>query len=100
MLSKIKTDQSNYYNGEIVAGSLLIPESRKIADLLLQNINPEAWKQAVETAGSLDTGKVIGALNAGKFSTVLGSFSFDKKGDPSLPPYVFYKWSKGNYTQQ
>ncbi len=60
----------------------------------------QAWKQAVETAGSLDAGKVIKALDAGKFSTVLGTFSFDKKGDPTLPPYVFYKWSKGNYTQQ
>ena len=49
MLSKTKTDQSNFYNGEIVAGSLLIPESRKIAGLLIQNINPESWKQAIET---------------------------------------------------
>ena len=59
----------------------------------------QAWKQAVEAAGSLDAGKVIKALNSGKFNTVLGSFTFDKKGDPSLPPYVFYKWSKGNYSQ-
>ncbi|MEL6372994.1 MAG: branched-chain amino acid ABC transporter substrate-binding protein [Pseudomonadota bacterium] len=59
----------------------------------------QAWKQAVEAAGSLDAGKVIAALNKGKFSTVLGNFSFDDKGDPSLPPYVFYKWSKGNYDQ-
>jgi len=48
-LSSTKKNQPNIYNGEIVAGSLLISESRKIADLLLQNINPEAWKQAIET---------------------------------------------------
>lgn len=59
----------------------------------------QAWKQAVEAAGSLDVGKTIKALDTDKFKTVLGSFTFDKKGDPSLPPYVFYKWSKGNYSQ-
>jgi len=59
----------------------------------------QAWKHAVESAGTMDSGKVIGALNKGTFKTVLGSFKFDKKGDLSLPPYVFYKWSKGNYDQ-
>jgi branched-chain amino acid transport system substrate-binding protein len=59
----------------------------------------EAWKQAVEKAKSLDTKKVIEALNTGKFQTVLGEFTFDKKGDPTLPPYVFYVWKDGNYSQ-
>lgn len=35
------------YNGEIVAGSLLKMESRKIARLLLDNANPDAWHQAI-----------------------------------------------------
>lgn len=35
------------YNGEIVAGSLLTMESRKIARLLLDNANPDAWHQAI-----------------------------------------------------
>ena len=30
---------------------------------------------------------------------MLGKFKFDKKGDPNLPPYKFYKWSKGKYDQ-
>ncbi len=59
----------------------------------------QAWKQAAETAGDVDPAKVINALNSGEFSTVLGSFKFDKKGDPNLPPYKFYKWSKGQYDQ-
>jgi branched-chain amino acid transport system substrate-binding protein len=59
----------------------------------------EAWKQAVEKANSLDTKKVIDALNTGKFQTVLGQFTFDKKGDPTLPPYVFYVWKDGSYSQ-
>jgi branched-chain amino acid transport system substrate-binding protein len=38
-------------------------------------------------------------LNEGEFKTVLGTFKFDKKGDPSLPPYKFYEWKNGNYDQ-
>ena len=59
----------------------------------------EAWKQAVEKAHSLDPKKVIEALNTGKFQTVLGRFTFDKKGDPTLEPYVFYVWKDGSYSQ-
>jgi len=35
------------YNGDIVAGSLLITESRKIARLLLDNANSKQWNQAI-----------------------------------------------------
>jgi hypothetical protein len=30
---------------------------------------------------------------------VLGKFKFDKKGDPTLPPYMFYAWKDGKYDQ-
>jgi branched-chain amino acid transport system substrate-binding protein len=59
----------------------------------------QAWKQAAEKAGSVDTKKVVEQLNALEFATVLGKFKFDKKGDPSLPPYVFYEWKDGKYEQ-
>lgn len=59
----------------------------------------QAWKQAVETAKSIDPAKVMKALNTNEFSTVIGKFRFDKKGDPNLPPYAFYTWSKGDYEQ-
>ncbi len=59
----------------------------------------QAWAQAATAAKSTDAGKVIDALNKGEFSTVIGKFKFDKKGDPNLPPYAFYKWSKGKYDQ-
>lgn len=36
-----------YRNGEIVAGSLLVRESRKIADLLLQGLDEKAFYSAV-----------------------------------------------------
>jgi len=41
------TKQHNIYNGEIVAGSLLIPESRKIAHLLINGANKTKWHQAI-----------------------------------------------------
>ena len=42
-----KNKHNIVYNGEIVAGSLLIRESQKIACLLLQNADPDAWHQAI-----------------------------------------------------
>ncbi len=59
----------------------------------------QAWAQAAEKAGSVDPAKVIKALNSMEFDTVIGKFRFDKKGDPNLPPYAFYRWSKGKYAQ-
>ena len=35
------------YAGDIVAGALLIPESRKVASLLLQRVNDDAWHKAI-----------------------------------------------------
>jgi len=43
----MQKSQTPKYNGEIVAGSLLTMESRKIARLLLDNANPDAWHQAI-----------------------------------------------------
>ena len=59
----------------------------------------QAWAQAAGAAKSEDAGKVISNLNKMTFKTVLGDFKFDKKGDPNLPPYKFYEWSKGKYEQ-
>ena len=81
-----------------------------VAKFKAKNIDPEGyvlytyaaiqtWAQAATAAKSEDAKAVIGALNAGEFKTVLGSFKFDKKGDPSLPPYVFYEWKNGKYDQ-
>ncbi len=59
----------------------------------------QAWKQAVEKAGSTDIEKVIEALNGTEFDTVIGKFTFDDKGDPTLPPYAVYLWKDGKYDQ-
>jgi hypothetical protein len=42
-----KEIEQKIYNGEIVAGSLLIPESRKIATLLLRGASEAEWHQAI-----------------------------------------------------
>lgn len=57
----------------------------------------QVWKQAAEAAKSTDPAKVLPALQSGKFKTVLGELSFDKKGDVSLPGYVVYEWKNGKY---
>lgn len=57
----------------------------------------QAWADAVTAAGSTDYDAVNAELNKGEFSTVLGTLSFDEKGDVTLPGYVWYKWSKGKY---
>ena len=58
----------------------------------------QIWKQAAEKAGTVDPAKVMAVLHSGiKFDTVLNQLSFDKKGDVTLPGYVFYEWSKGKY---
>ncbi len=49
MSSKSKQNNTVTYNGEIVAGSLLINESRKIARLLLNDADAEAWHQAIKS---------------------------------------------------
>ena len=59
----------------------------------------QAWKQAVEKAGSTAAADVVKALNENEFETVIGKFRFDEKGDPNLPPYAVYRWSNGTYEE-
>ena len=37
------------------------------------------------------------ALREGGYETVLGSLSFDEKGDVKNPEYVMYVWKDGQY---
>ncbi|MBF0468022.1 MAG: DUF1819 family protein [Desulfamplus sp.] len=39
--------KSKIYSGEIVAGALLLEESRKVARLLIDDVNTQEWYQAV-----------------------------------------------------
>lgn len=57
----------------------------------------QVWAQAVAKAGSLDVGRVIGALHEGEFSTVLGPIAFDDKGDLTRQAWAWYIWKNGEY---
>jgi branched-chain amino acid transport system substrate-binding protein len=85
------------------------PEAQEVVEkFTAKNIDPEgytlytyaaiqAWKAAVEAAGSTDYDAVVKALDEGTFQTVLGEFEFDDKGDVTTPGYVFYAWKDGEY---
>ncbi|QDM28005.1 branched-chain amino acid ABC transporter substrate-binding protein [Tardiphaga sp. vice352] len=76
-----------------------------------KNIDPEGytmytyaafqvWSQAVAKVGSTDPKKVVDAIKAGEWDTVLGKMAFDAKGDIKAIDYVVYKWdAKGNYAE-
>ena len=76
-----------------------------------KNIDPEGytlytyaamqvWTQAVAKVGSTDPKKVMEAIKAGEWDTVLGKMGFDAKGDIKEIDYVVYKWdAKGNYAE-
>src|SRR5262244_3144831 len=95
----------------------LNPDNKAIVDLFRKKrgFEPQAYtlysyaavqiyKQAAEQAKSLDPKKVAEVMHSGKqFDTVLGTVSFDKKGDVSAyviggktkDRYVLYTWKKG-----
>jgi branched-chain amino acid transport system substrate-binding protein len=58
----------------------------------------QIWAQAATKAGTTDPKKVADTMHAGRWDTVLGPISFDKKGDITTIDYVFYAWKKdGSY---
>lgn len=57
----------------------------------------QAWADAAKKSGSAKPEAVMKALNSNAFNTVIGQLRFDKKGDVSLPGYVFYEWKNGTY---
>jgi branched-chain amino acid transport system substrate-binding protein len=76
-----------------------------------KNIDPEgyvlytyaaiqAWAEAARKTNSLDPRQIAAALKAqGPWATVLGPISFDRKGDVTVPDYVFYVWKNGTYSE-
>ena len=55
----------------------------------------QIWVQAVKKANTTDAKKVAEVIRAGKWDTVLGPISYDKKGDITRPDYTVYTWKKG-----
>ncbi|HYZ25411.1 MAG TPA: branched-chain amino acid ABC transporter substrate-binding protein [Geminicoccaceae bacterium] len=60
----------------------------------------QAWAQAAEIAGTTDLDAVIEALHGNQFDTVLGTISFDDKGDVTGENYVMYEWVDGEYMEK
>src|ERR1700674_5666097 len=87
------------------------PDPRNKPTVKAMNIDPEGytlytyaamqvWSQAVAKAGTTDPKKVMDAIKAGAWDTVIGKMEFDAKGDIKQIDYVVYKWdAKGNYTE-
>jgi branched-chain amino acid transport system substrate-binding protein len=111
----ITTDELASIGGPGVEGTLMTygPDARNnpaakeaVAKFKAKNFEPEAYtlysyaivqifKQAAESAKSLDPKKVAEKMHSGmKFKTVLGDLSYDKKGDRTNLDYVMYIWKK------
>ena len=45
----------------------------------------------------MDKARVVDALKATTFKTVLGPITFDAKGDVKEPTYVVYVWRNGKF---
>jgi len=116
----IATNEFWSITGEAGEGMLFTfgpdPAKRKTAAAVVKSfkakgINPEGytlytyasmqvWVGAVKKAKTTDPKKVAATIKAGKWNTVLGPISYDKKGDITKLDYVFYKWSKdGKYSE-
>jgi branched-chain amino acid transport system substrate-binding protein len=60
----------------------------------------QIWSQAVAKAKTTDPKKVAETIRTGKWDTVLGPISYDKKGDITSLDYVWYVWKKdGSYAE-
>jgi branched-chain amino acid transport system substrate-binding protein len=76
-----------------------------------KNIDPEGytlytyaaiqvWSGAVKKAGTTDPKKVMDAIKAGSWDTVIGTLQYDAKGDIKQIDYVVYKWdASGGYAE-
>ncbi len=116
----IATDEFWSITGDAGAGMMFTfgpdPRKRAVAAKVVKRfeekgINPEGytlytyaavqiWTEAVKKAGTTDPKKVAAEIHKGKWDTVLGPISYDKKGDITRLDYVFYQWKKGGKYQE
>ena len=109
------TDEYWAITGDTGQGTIMTfsPDPRKnevaqpvVAEFQAQGYDPEgytlytyaaiqAWAQAAEQAGTTDLDAVIEVLHGNEFETVLGTISFDDKGDVQGSNYVVYQWQEG-----
>ncbi|WP_043828861.1 branched-chain amino acid ABC transporter substrate-binding protein [Muricoccus aerilatus] len=82
-----------------------------VARFRARNVDPEGfvlytyastqvWAEAAKKAGTVDPRRVAETIkSSGPWQTVLGPMSFDRKGDVTIPDYVFYVWKNGSYAE-
>jgi branched-chain amino acid transport system substrate-binding protein len=111
----IATDEYASIGGPAAEGTLMTygPDPRKravakkvVEEFRAKKFEPEAYTlyayaamqviaDAAKAAKSLDPKKVAAKMHSGmKFHTVIGTLSYDKKGDITRLDYVMYKWQK------
>jgi hypothetical protein len=54
------------YHADLTAGSLKVPESRVVADLLLRGVDEQAWKDAIVTQNLLQARNPATAIRVGR----------------------------------
>lgn len=60
----------------------------------------QLWAKAVTKAATTDPRRVADTIKAGEWDTVLGTLSFDAKGDRRQIDYVVYRWdARGKYAE-
>jgi branched-chain amino acid transport system substrate-binding protein len=89
-----------------------VPAAKSVVDALRkEGYEPEGYTlyayavvqvfaATAEKAKSTRLDDLTKVLQSGMtFNTVIGSLTFDKKGDVVNPAFVFYAWKDGNYTE-
>jgi branched-chain amino acid transport system substrate-binding protein len=59
----------------------------------------QAWAAAANKAGTTDPEEVAETMRSQPWDTVIGSISFDEKGDLKQSTYVWYIFKDGNYSE-
>ena len=59
----------------------------------------QAFKDAAEKAKSAKLDDLSKTLKSMKADTVIGTLTWDEKGDITDPQYVFYVWHDGKYAE-
>ena len=79
----------------------LLQEAGPVDALLLGSTGHQQRRLALQQRlGTTDGKKVAATIKAGKWDTVLGPITYDKKGDITVVDYVVYQWDKsGNYAE-
>lgn len=58
----------------------------------------QVWAQAVQKAGTTEAAAVAAGLRGQSWDTVIGTITFDSKGDLTEPPYVWYEFQGSGFS--